>query len=253
LTFWLESLQARTPGTINGLALYQMTRPLYPLRLALAAAFASAPTWAQTQDPAEIQRTVEAFVRVQAGSLPGRLEVSQGAVDPRLKLARCDSLEAFLLPGARLWGNATVGVRCQRPEKWQLFVPVQVRVWADVVVSARALTRGQTLAAGDLAVQNLDLTQLPRGIYTDPNPLPGKVINTQIAGGTPLRPDMLRAATVIVQGQVVRVVFTGEGLRVSSEGRALANAGVGESVPVRTASGKVIKGIVQGPGVVEVR
>jgi flagella basal body P-ring formation protein FlgA len=108
------------------------------------------------------------------------------------------------------------------------------------------------LAAGDLAVQNLDLTQLPRGIYTDPNPLPGKIVNTQIAGGTPLRPDMLRAATVIVQGQIVQVVFTGKGVRVSSEGRALASAGVGESVSVRTASGKVIKGVVQGPGVVEV-
>jgi flagellar basal body P-ring formation protein FlgA len=250
--FWLKSLQAPRLGIISAGHLYQMTYFPHLLHLALVAVFASARAWAQTQDAAEIQRTVEAFVHTQAGSLPGRLEVSQGAIDPRLKLARCERLDAFLPRGARLWGNATVGVRCERPEKWKLFVPVQVRVWADVVVSARALTRGQPLAAGDLAVQNLDLTQLPRGIYTDPNPLTGKIVNAQIAGGTPLRPDMLRAPAVVVQGQIVQVVFMGESVRVSSEGRALANAGAGEWVSVRTASGKVLKGIVQSPGVVEV-
>jgi flagella basal body P-ring formation protein FlgA len=133
-----------------------------------------------------------------------------------------------------------------------LFVPVQVRVWADVVIAARALTRGQTVVSSDLAVQTLDLTQLPQGVFTDPRPLAGKMVNTRIAGGTPLRPDMLRAAIVVLQGQAVRLVFTASGLDVSSEGRALGNAGVGEPVQVRTPSGKVIKGIVQGPGVVEV-
>ena len=222
------------------------------LLLALGVALASRSGCAQTPDLAEIQRAVDAFVRAHTATLPGRVEIGQGPVDPRLKLAPCESMEAFLPAGSRLWGNGTVGVRCLRPVKWSLFVPVQVRVWADVVVSARALTRGQTLVPSDLAVQTLDLTQLPQGAFTDPSPLAGKMVNTRIAGGMPLRPDMLRAATVILQGQAVRLVFTANGLNVSSEGRALGNAGVGEPVQVRTASGKVIKGIVQGPGVVEV-
>lgn len=222
------------------------------LLLALGATLTSRDSCADTPDPAEIRHTVEAFVRAQTGSLSGRVELVQASVDPRLKLAPCDSVEAFLPPGSRLWGNSAVGVRCQRPSKWSFFVPVEVHVWADVVVSARALTRGQTLAPSDLAVQTLDLTQLPQGVFSDPGPLAGKMVNTRVAGGTALRPDMLRAATVILQGQVVRLVFTGNGLNVSSEGRALANAGVGEPLQVRTASGKVIKGIVQGAGVVEV-
>jgi flagellar basal body P-ring formation protein FlgA len=229
-----------------------MTCRFLLLLLTVGAVLASADSRAQTPDTAEISRVVEAFVRAQTGTLPGRVEIGQGPVDPRLKLARCESVEAFLPAGSRLWGNSAVGVRCLRPAKWSFFVPVEVRVWTDVVVSTRALTRGQTLVSSDLAVQTLDLTQLPQGVFTDQGPLVGKLVSTRVSGGTPLRPDMLRAAPVILQGQTVRLVFMGSGLNVSSEGRALANAGVGEPLQVRTVSGKVIKGIVQGPGVVAV-
>jgi len=102
-------------------------------------------------------------------------------------------------------------------------------------------------------MQRLDLTQLERGVFTDLEQVIGKVTKTAVSGGTPLRSDQLRAAAVVVQGQQVRVVFSGAGFNVSSEGRALGNAGVGEPVQVRSASGKLLKGIVTGPGVVQVQ
>jgi flagellar basal body P-ring formation protein FlgA len=200
-----------------------------------------------------IRTAVDAFVQAQTESLPGHVEIKSGLVDPQLKFTRCDHLEVFLPPGAKLWGNGTVGVRCEQPEKWSLYVPVQVHVWADVVMSARALPRGETITSNDLAMQRLDLTQLQRGVFTDLQQVIGKVTKTAVSGGTPLRGDLLRAAAVVVQGQQVRVVFAGNGFHVSSEGRALGNAGLGESVQVRTASGKLLKGIVSGPGVVQVQ
>jgi flagella basal body P-ring formation protein FlgA len=200
-----------------------------------------------------IRTAVDAFVRAQTESLPGHVEIKSGLVDPQLKFTQCDHLEVFLPPGAKLWGNGTVGVRCEQPEKWSLYVPVQVHVWADVVMSARALPRGETITSNDLAMQRLDLTQLQRGVFTDLQQVIGKVTKTAVGGGTPLRGDLLRAAAVVIQGQQVRVVFAGNGFHVSSEGRALGNAGVGESVQVRTASGKLLKGIVSGPGVVQVQ
>jgi len=200
-----------------------------------------------------IRAAVDAFVRARTESLPGHVEIKSGLVDPQLKFTQCDHLEAFLPPGVKLWGNATVGVRCEQPEKWSLYVPVQVRVWADVVVTARALPRGETITGEDLAMQRVDLTQLQRGVFTDIQQLIGKVTKAPVSGGTPLRADLLRAAAVVVQGQQVRIVFAGQGFHVSSEGHALGNAGVGEPVQVRTASGKLIKGIVSAPGVVQVQ
>lgn len=221
------------------------------LIIALTAAIDAAD--AETQTPSEIQRTVDAFVRAQTSSMPGRVETSAGALDPRLKLPHCEALEAFLPPGARLWGNSTVGVRCTRPQKWQVYVPVQVSVWNEVVVTTRALERGQTLGAEDMTMQTLDLTQLPQGVYADPGPLAGKLTRVRIGGGVPLRPDMLRSAPVVLHGDTVRIVYAREGIHVMSEARAMGSAGVGESVQVRTASGKVLKGVVQAPGVVELR
>jgi hypothetical protein len=112
-----------------------------------------------------IRSAVDAFVRAQTETLPGHVEVKSGLVDPQLKFTHCEHLDVFLPPGAKLWGNTTVGVRCEAPEKWSLYVPVQVRVWADVVLSARALPRGQTITADDVAMQRVDLTHLERGVF----------------------------------------------------------------------------------------
>ena len=220
---------------------------------ALGLVASTAPALADPQNPAEIGRAVDALIHAQTRESPGRIEISRPEIDSHLRLQQCAELEAFLPPGAKLWGNSTVGVRCAAPERWSIFVPVRVRVWANVVVTMRPLSRGQTLTGGDLGTQELDLAQLRPGIITDAQRAAGRVMNISVPGGTPLRADMLRAVPVVLQGETVRVVFGGKGFQVSSEARALANAGVGEAVEVRTATGKLLKGIVREAGVMEVR
>src|SRR5262249_4081118 len=105
----------------------------------------------------------------------------------------------------------------------------------------------------DLSVRTLDLTQQPLGLITEAQAAIGRMTLAALPAGASLRPDMLRAPFAVTQGQQVRLLFQGEGFRVSSEGRSLSNAAVGEAAQVRTASGKVVKGWVQAPGVVEVR
>jgi flagella basal body P-ring formation protein FlgA len=205
------------------------------------------------QDLAAVQRTAEAFVQAQTRSQPGRVEATVAAPDPRTRLPRCANLQAFLAPGVRLWGNANVGVRCVQPESWSLFLPVTVKVFADVVVTARPVSRGQVLQAADVRLENLDLAQQPAGVFTDPQPLLGKLTTAAFPAGFVLRTDHLRAPFAVTYGQVVRIVFQGDGFRVSSEGRALGNAATGEQVQVRAASGKVLRAVVQEPGVVEVK
>jgi flagella basal body P-ring formation protein FlgA len=63
---------------------------------------------------------------------------------------------------------------------------------------------------------------------------------------------MLRAPTVIRAGQVVRMVAKGQGFQVTSEGRALSTANLGQTVSVRTSSGQVVSGVAQENGVVEI-
>jgi flagellar basal body P-ring formation protein FlgA len=216
----------------------------------LAAPAGAQPQW---QDLPELERAAESYARAHVQQQPGRIEVSAGALDPRTRLPRCEQLQAFLPPNARLWGTSNVGLRCVQPSAWSMFVPVTVRVHAEVVVTSRPVGRGQALGDADLALRTLDLTQQPLGLITNTRAAAGKVSVAALPAGAALRPDMLRAPVAVFQGQNVKLLFQGDGFRVSSEGRSLSNASIGEPAQVRTASGKVVKGTVQAPGVVEVR
>jgi flagella basal body P-ring formation protein FlgA len=204
------------------------------------------------QDPAAIQSAVASFVRLQLAGQPGTTRVEVGAIDPSLRLERCQRLEAFVPPGARLWGNSTVGVRCAAGGSWTIYVPATVHVEAPAVVAARPLANGKLLQAGDLALQTLDLTQLPPGVLTDLAQAVGKTLTVGLMPGYPIRQDMLRAPLVIRQGQSVRLVAKGGGFAVSAEGKALGNAAEGQPVQVRTQNGQTVSGIAKSDGSVEV-
>ncbi len=207
---------------------------------------------AGTQDIGVIRKTVDHYLRQNTAELPGQVTLSVGAIDPRLQLPSCDTPEAFLPAGSRLWGNSTVGVRCQSATPWTIYVPVSVRIMALTAVATRPLSAGQTVSQADVALQSSDLAQLPPGVITDPALAIGKTVIIGASTGQAFRHDMLRAPQVIQQGQTVKLTAKGNGFQVTSEGKALANATLGQVVSVRTQSGEVISGIAKQNGVVEV-
>ena len=204
------------------------------------------------QDFNIIKKTVETYAKQQTAALPGQVAVTVGTLDPRMRLPACPNIEPFTPPGGRLWGNATVGVRCEGTTAWTVYVPVTVKVIANVVVAARPLGQGKILAPSDLALQARDITQLPAGILSDPSQGVGRVLTSSIASGYPIRMDMLKAPTVIQTGQTVSIIAKGQGFNVHSEGKALTNAVPGQIVQVRTGSGQIISGIAKENGTVEV-
>jgi len=208
---------------------------------------------AERQEIPPILKAVENYVRGETAGFPGQVSVGLGAVDPRLNLPACQALELFIPAGGRLWGQATVGVRCNSQTPWTIYVPVSVKVMAKVVHAAKPLAQGQPVTAADLALQEADLAHLPAGILTEPAQAVGKILVSSIASGQPLRHDMLRAPLVVLQGQSVKLLAQGRGFNVSSEGKALAAAAAGQVVHVRTHSGQIINGIARPDGIVEVR
>jgi len=219
----------------------------------LLAAVAPPSAWAQEQDLGELQRTAEAYARSQTSNLPGQVQVAAAALDPRTRLARCDSLQPFLAPGTKLWGSSNVGLRCLKPERWTVYVPVVIKVTADIVVTTRPVRRGQVLGPDDVRLEGAELTQLPGDVLTGLNQAVGKSTNAAFPAGFTLREDMLRAPLAVTAGQQVVIIFQGDGFTVRSEGKSLGNAAIGESVQVRSASGKLLSGVVQEPGMVRVR
>ena len=226
-------------------------RLLLPALLAIALS-ASAAAQPGRQDIAAIKRTVEQFLQVQAGGLPGQVTVTVGAIDPRMQLAACPDPQAFFMPGARAWGKTTVGVRCATPSTWTVYIQANVTVVGEYIAAAAPLVQGQPIDANQLTVLKGDLTMLPAGIATDASQVIGRSASVSLPPGTPLRLDTLRSKPVVQSGQLVRLVSSGSGFSVSAEGRAMSTAGDGQVVQVKTGNGQQITGIAKTGGMVEV-
>jgi flagella basal body P-ring formation protein FlgA len=215
------------------------------LMFVLPAARAATPP----QSHAAIRDKVAVFVLEQTRGMPGKVSYQVGEIDPRIVLPACPSIEVFLPQGAPLSGKTSLGVRCK--DSWSLFVPVQIRVTLEMLVARHPLQQGQTLRADDLTTQSGEVGQ--PGVLTDPAQAVGKIIKFSLGAGQILKQDMLRAPWVVTQGQTVKLRVSMEGFSINSEGQALSNAVEGQSVQVRTSSGRAVSGIARADGAVEIR
>lgn len=220
--------------------------------LLVLAGAASAQTAPARQDHGVLRQTASQFLTVQAGGLPGQITVTVGAIDPRLNLAACTAPEAFLPNGARAWGKTSVGVRCVAPSPWTVYIPAMVQVQGEYLAAAVPLAQGQTIGPNDIARVSGDLTALPPGIVTEQSQAVGHTVARSVAVGAPLRQDALRSQQAVAQGQVVRLVSSGPGFKVTADGRALANGSDGQVVQVKTQNGQVVSGVARAGGTVEV-
>ncbi len=205
--------------------------------------------------------TVERFVASEAAAVVpmaagARIEVEIGRLDPRLQLAACNDIEPFIPSGTRLWGRAHVGLRCAdkgtSAARWQVFLPVTVRVFGPALVATRPIAAGQTLADGDLATAEVEWTREPQGVLTDLSQLDGRVSSRPIGIGQPIPLSALRAPQVVAAGDQVRIVGRGPGFSVTAQAVALAAAQDGQSVRVRLDSGRILTGIARAGRSVDV-
>ena len=200
-----------------------------------------------------VKSKIMEFLETQTVGYPGKVSVQAGAIDPNLKLAECADMQVFLPTGSRAWGKTSVGVRCNAPSVWTIYVQAKVSVVAQYLVAAAPLAQGQIVTSQDLVFENGDLTQLPAGVFTDQAQAIGRSVNISMNAGTVLRQEMLKISPVVQQGQTVMLTSIGNGFSVSAEGQAVTKANEGQVVQVKVASGQIITGIAHNGGQVEVR
>lgn len=216
----------------------------------IACLFCATAVAAPQQDHATLRAAVNTFVQQQTAGLPGKVAFNVDEIDRRIALRPCSKIEAFLPAGSQLIGRVSIGVRCSEPNGWSIFIPVQIKITRDLLISARPLTMGQVIHEEDLARQTTETTQNVG--LTDTRQAIGKVLRYSIAAGYTLREDMLRTPYSIKQGQSVKLSVQGGGFNLSSAGVALNNASEGENVQIRTSSGRVVSGIAAAEGVVRI-
>lgn len=175
------------------------------------------------------------------------------SVDDLLRLAPCDApLEAAVTPfpvGAR---RLTVRVVCPGRARWQVWVPVSVRLRYPIVVARRDVARGALVTSADLEVVERELDG-PGPYVSDPAGLMGRRARADIRGGQPVGTSNTTSDQLVVRGQQVTLLTSVGGLQVTAKGIAQGDGGLGTRIRVRSASSsRVVEGVVRSSEVVEV-
>ena len=172
-----------------------------------------------------------------------RIEVSVGQLDPRLRLAPCERVEPYLPEGTRPWGRSRIGLRCAEGKvKWNVYLPISVKVFGHAVVAAGAVSAGSLLSAADLVLAEVDLAEETSAPVVGLELAVGRTLTRSLKPGQSLRQSHLKARQWFAAGETVTVLAQGDGFSVAGEAQAL-NPGIeGQPVRVRTEGGRVLTG-----------
>jgi flagella basal body P-ring formation protein FlgA len=208
---------------------------------------------ARAFDAAPLAAQLQTLAREASAGKPARVEVEVGSLDPRLRLQPCARIEPKLPAGARLWGRTRIALRCvDGPTKWQVWLPITVKVFGPALVARVPLAARASLAAGDFVIAEVDLAAGRGDTFTDAAALVGRTLAQPLAAGEPLRAPQLQPRSWFAAGDAVRVLAGGAGWRIAGEGVALAPGLEGRNVRVRTPAGRIVSGRPTGPRTIEV-
>src|SRR3954466_9798070 len=147
-----------------------------------------------------------------------RIEVSIGQLDPRLRLAPCQSIEPYLPSGVRLWGKARIGLRCKvGPTPWNVYLPITVKVFGRALVVPAGAAAGTVLAEADLVEAEVDLAEEFTPALVDPRLAVGRTLAQNLKPGQTLRQTHLKSRQWFAAGETVRVIASGAGFALESE------------------------------------
>ncbi|MBJ9975465.1 flagellar basal body P-ring formation protein FlgA [Pseudomonas sp. S75] len=185
---------------------------------------------------------------------PGRYDIQVNTLDPRLRLPLCSqSLDASLESPAQPMGRVTVRVRCDGAAPWTVFVPAQVKLFRDVVVTTRPLLRESVIGEGDVALRERDVSSLGQGFLSALEQAVGMKLSRPMVLDQVVTLQQLQQAEVVRKGDQVVITARSGTLSVRMPGEALAKGGLTEQIRVRNLNSKrVVKATVIGPGQVEV-
>ena len=150
-------------------------------------------------------------------------------------------------------GRISVQVRCNGSNPWQIYVPVTIKAFQQVVTAATPLRREQRLEAGLVELTEKEVSNLSQGYFSSVEEVIGKSLKRPGPFNGVIQPNMLVEAMVIKRGDEVVILAKSGSLSVKSAGIAVNDGRVGQQIQVKNkASQRVITARVINNQLVEV-
>ncbi|MDH2431331.1 flagellar basal body P-ring formation chaperone FlgA [Pokkaliibacter sp. MBI-7] len=178
----------------------------------------------------------------------GRIEVSVDTIDPRLAFSDCNK-PLKVESNADDWiGRVHVKVSCPGPTPWAIYVPATIKLYQDIVILSRNLSRGQPVTKDDVRLEERDVSSLRRQYYQKVDDVLGMAGKRHLSANAVLSPEMLVPPLLVKKGDIVTIHAKAGAAEITTQGTALSDGQEGDSITVlNNASQRKIQANVIGP------
>ena len=182
-----------------------------------AASFSPAQLTAATSDWLKRQKEV-----------PDGTQSQISALDSRLPNKECDQPLQFSFAGP-VNNQATIHIRCQSPQPWQLFVSARFSQQTQAVLSLRNVTLGSLITADMLTIGQADLRLVRGSLVQNPASVLGARVKRSLSAGQVVT---LQDLCLVCKGDIVTISGLNNGLEVRTAGIAQMDGILGDQIRV---------------------
>ncbi len=149
--------------------------------------------------------------------------------------------------------SATLLAPADRPGARTVPVTGRIHPLVSVPVLARRLRNGEIIRKDDLTAQMMRRSSVGNSAVLDPEKLVGKGARRTLRIGKPVRHGDIREPVLVSRNSLVIMKYKTTNMLITAQGKARENGTRGETIRIQNiGSGKIIEGVVIGPGMVAV-
>jgi flagellar basal body P-ring formation protein FlgA len=189
-----------------------------------------------------------------ARSSSGKITASAAALDPRLRLHHCDTpLQGFASGDGQLRDNTTIGVRCDGPVHWTVYVRVAISSERTVLTARHLLPRGSELTADDFEVVTRSVAGTGDQYPGSTAALDGLRLRLPLAAGAALSTEVVEQAPIVRRGQQVTLLARTAVMEIRVAAIAMSDGRPLQHISVQNQSThQIVEAVVRSASLVEV-
>jgi flagella basal body P-ring formation protein FlgA len=166
-------------------------------------------------------------------------------------LASCRQLPQVASDTNSIMGRQQLTLSCADTTAWKVKVTVETTIFVPAVYAQTVIERGDTISAGQLKVEDLDISKARRGFFHDIDEVTGQGAKRRLRANQLISPNLLAKPLLVRRGQQVKMIANHGGIAAATLGEALEHGEQGEVIRVKNLrSEKIVEARVIEAGVV---
>lgn len=189
--------------------------------------FAAFSLQAASFSPAQLTAATTEWLEQQK-EVPDGAQSQISTLDSRLGHKECNEPLQFSFAGP-VYNQATVQIRCQSPQPWQLYVSARFTQQTDATLSVRNIALGSLITADMLTLGQADLRLARGSLVKNPASVIGARVKRSLSAGQVVT---LQDLCLVCKGDIVTISGLNSGLEVRTVGIAQMDGILGDQIRV---------------------